>query len=233
MNHKILIIPGNPPARFFYEAWKKELELITHYDIVIDYYPVFENNACSQQYINDLEAFYAKNIVKDTPGDVILIGHSFGGHIALKILEKYHEKIKRCVLLFPFLHSPGFRGRCILKILHGIHQRPLLKSGLTRLLKPASYFYNNINRLSTHELESSLNLAFHEHKTIAQKKNIFISPELHPKITLYYTHNDTWCTKKVVTSLHPEIHTKLIDVQHDFVISSKQRKIINKHLFTN
>ena len=229
LKSKIIVIPGNPPASYFYEEWKKELERITNNDVTIDYYPSFEDTTCSLEYLKKVEDFYLEQV--KTNEKVVLIGHSIGGHIALKILEKYDAKIEHCILLFPFLHSAGFKAKLILEISNQIKKRKFLQAGLAGLLKALGVFYKNINMLTTNEMNSSLNFAFHEHKTIGRKQSIHINPNLNKKITLYYTNKDTWCSNKVVANLHPEIRTEFINIKHDFVVSREQRKIMNNRLF--
>ncbi|MCH9755833.1 MAG: alpha/beta hydrolase [Gammaproteobacteria bacterium] len=227
---KIMIIPGNPPASYFYEAWKKELEHITNNEVIIEYYPSFEKITCSLEYLKEVERFYSKKITAHEK--IILIGHSVGGYIALKILEKYHRSIEHCVLLFPFLHSPRFRGKLVLGALNQLNKRKYLKTRLTGLSRSLRWLDEDIQRLTQNEITSGLNFASHEHKTIGRKKNIDINPTLHPKMTLYYTDKDTWCSKKVVKSLHPELNTEWVDVKHHFVTSKAERTIINNRLFT-
>jgi predicted alpha/beta hydrolase family esterase len=224
----IIVIPGNPPASYFYDAWKKELEQIVSNEVIIDYYPSFEATTCSMAYLKQVEDFYVEKI--KNKDNVILIGHSIGGHIALKILEKYYDKIAHCVLLFPFLHSPGFKGKFALETVNQINKQKILKAGFIGLL---SWLNKDIKMLTKNEMKSSLNFAFHEHKTIGRKKSITINPKLIQKITLYYTNKDTWCSKKVAENLHPELRTEFINIKHDFVVSPAQRKIINHRLFIN
>jgi len=230
-NSKIIVIPGNPPASYFYEAWKKELNLMTNNKVMIDYHPSFDDTTCCLEYLKKVEDFYLEQVQNNEK--VILIGHSIGGHIALKILEKHYEKIEHCVLLFPFLHSPGFKGKLVLGILNLINKTTFLKAGLAGLLKPLSWLYKDIKMLTSNEINSSLNFAFHEHKTIGRKKNININPKLNHKITLYYTNKDTWCSKKVIQNLHPEIRTEFININHNFVVYPDQRKIINNRIFAD
>jgi len=226
----MIIIPGNPPASYYYEAWKQELERITHHDVLIDYYPSFDDVSCSQEYLEKIEHFYAEQI--QNHDKISLIGHSIGGHIALKLLEKYPEKIEHCVLLFPFLHSPGIKGKLMLGALHQINKRAFLKATRFKMIKLLSYFDQDIKKIKIHEIDSSLNFAFHEHKTIGRKKNIDINPNLNKKITLYYTAKDTWCSKKVVNNLHPDIHTQFTNISHNFVTCPKQRQEMNRSLFS-
>ena len=228
---KIIVIPGNPPASYFYEAWRKELNLITNNDVIINYYPSFDDTTCSLEYLKKVEDFYLEHVKNNEK--VILIGHSVGGHIALKILEKHHEKIEHCVLLFPFLHSPGFKAKLMLGALNQIKKRKFLKVGLAGFLKPLGWLYQDMKLLTTNEMNSGLNFAFHEHKTIGRKKNININPNLNHKITLYYTNKDTWCSKKVVQNLHPELRIEFIDIKHNFVVYPEQRKIMNNRIFGN
>ncbi len=223
---KIVIIPGNPPASHFYERWKKEIELITNQNVIIDYYPSFAETTCSATYLKKIENFYAQSIRRHKR--ITLIGHSIGGYIALKLLEQYHENIEQCALLFPFLHSPGKKAKCILVALHHLSNKLWLKKPFITSL---GWFYPNIRKLIPNEITSGLALAYHEHKTIGQEKSIHISPHLHPKITLYYTHHDTWCSKKVLKSLHPQLRTELINVTHDFVTTKVQRTIVNSCIF--
>ena len=231
MKTKIIIIPGNPPARYFYEAWKKELERTVNHEVIIDYYPSFDDTTCSLEYLKKIENFYLEEVKKHEK--VMLIGHSIGGHIALKILEKYSDKIDHCVLLFPFLHSPGFKAKLILGAINQINTRTFLTTRLTGLLKILSWLDKDIKKLTTHEIHSSLNFACHEHTTIGSKKIIKNNPKLNKKITVYYTHKDTWCSKKVVRNLHPELRTEFIPIKHNFVVFPAQRKIINTRLFVS
>ncbi|MDF1678627.1 MAG: hypothetical protein P1U32_08050 [Legionellaceae bacterium] len=222
----IIIIPGNPPASHFYEGWKQEIERITHQNVIVDYYPSFSDITCSATYLQKIEDFYASTIRHHE--NITLIGHSFGGYIALKLLAQYSANIEQCALLFPFLHSPGIRAKCTLAALHHINSKPWLKKPL---IKSLNLLHPNMAKLTPNEIGSGLTLACHEHNTIGREKNIHINPQLHPKITLYYTHNDTWCSKKMLRRLPPQLRTERIDVTHDFVTHQTQRTIVNKRLF--
>lgn len=225
MKSKVIVIPGNPPARYFYEAWKEELEDMTGHEVSIDYYPSFEATSCSLSYLQQVEDFYLEQVKRHEY--VVLIGHSIGGYLALKILEKHPEKIKHCVLLFPFLHSPGFKAKLTLGLLNQIYKRNFLKVRLAGMLNLLGYVYKDSKRLTLDELKSGLDFAFHEHKTIRRQKSLDINPNLHQKITVYYTSKDTWCPKKVAENFHPELRTEQVSLSHNFVVFPEQRKVMN------
>ncbi|MEO9340631.1 alpha/beta hydrolase [Mesorhizobium sp. SB112] len=60
-----------------------------------------------QDYVRDLEQFFAEIVLPDCPGPYYLLAHSAGALIALLAAESLVNRIQRMVLLTPFLDLPG------------------------------------------------------------------------------------------------------------------------------
>jgi pimeloyl-ACP methyl ester carboxylesterase len=117
----IFLIPGNPPASYFYQKWLAELEQAgafksSHFHI----YPTFKQEKNQQAYWQGVLNFYQEKL--SNLDEVILIGHSVGGKVALDLMQKNPLNVKKCFLLFPFLRSPGPRGKLVLEGVSRLHQ---------------------------------------------------------------------------------------------------------------
>ena len=73
--------------------------------------------ACFEDYLDDLDQLMASLESRRAPSPFILLGHSMGGHIALRFLERYPERFVRVILTSPMIdiQLPRFLPRSLLR----------------------------------------------------------------------------------------------------------------------
>jgi lysophospholipase len=81
--------------------------------------------ACFEDYLDDLDQLMAIVQQRRAPAPFILLGHSMGGHIALRFLERYPERFVRVILTSPMIdiQLPRFLPRSLLRWLARIATR--------------------------------------------------------------------------------------------------------------
>jgi pimeloyl-ACP methyl ester carboxylesterase len=235
---QIFIIPGNPPSEYFYKIWKKELtdDLKLDQDsVAVEYFPSFCMSLSSEAYYQEMVNFYKERlfsfIENNKSEEVVLIGHSVGGTIALDILKEHPEKIDKCVLIFPFLGKPGKRGRLVLNFVRALVKSTKMIPFIIKRRAFIDIINSEFSKISDDEIESSLKFAFHERETIGKIKKVNkLEPSIIEKVTVLTCPKDTWCINKYLYQAGLKSKMNHLEVSHDFVVESKQRKIVNESL---
>jgi len=200
------ILPGNPPARYFYELWAAEIRE-RHPDARIEVakYPLTPDIQDSRGYFRDLTNLLTKQFLefRDREGaNISLVGHSLGGYLALKVLEKIPDDVESCYLLHPFLRQPMPLGRAILKLAHTLKYLPSFEKWLVRAQPLIGSFLDEALKITSEEIHVFAQLAYHEHLTISQDLSPpDIDPHLIHKVHVYSTEGDIWCPPSTVASL--------------------------------
>jgi surfactin synthase thioesterase subunit len=219
------ILPGNPPALYFYELWANEIKKSRpDASIMISQYPEIRNSdsASAMCVVHDAHQVKLKDYYNKTNRPVTLIGHSLGAYFALKLLESSLEMIERVILIHPFLRAPALQGKVILNTLKTIQHfhKPIL-----RMRKSLECLAPNLSYVTDDEILKSFQLAHHESRTIAKdNSSVHIRPELRSKISVFYTDKDLWCSSKVIEELRKQVAVSECHEPHDFIIDSKYRQ---------
>ena len=92
--------------------------------------------ACFEDYLDDLDQLMAILQSRRAPSPFILLGHSMGGHIAIRFLERYPERFIRVILTSPMIdiQLPGFLPRSLLRWL----ARTAVRKGLQGAYVPGA-----------------------------------------------------------------------------------------------
>lgn len=231
VNHTntFLIIPGNPPASFYYDLWCKELKgIYPEYHFVSYAYPI-QRSQNSKDYISEIVDFYAQLILDrhaDTP--ITIVGHSVGGHIAYELLKRDELSIRRSILIFPFFGKPRFVGKALLHVVSFIDRKKMIKKQLIKNKLLLSKIWKELENIKDDELISSTRLAHHEKYFFKD----FIFPKINSdqkdKVHLIYNLKDTWCTPKAINKLKNVMDSTHIDSVHDFIVFPKERMALSK-----
>ncbi len=229
----LFIVPGNPPAVHFYKLWRSEI-LAAHpeYNIEVSSYSRHKLRIDSYQYLERVAEGHSAALERfraEVGGPVTIVGHSLGGWMTLKLLEKSFEFVDNAFLLYPFLREPTRSGHRLLDLFHHLHQLPFLEKVF---LKGRPYFkalYSDFQHLSDEEIRSALNLVYHERNSIAkQKVTPTIAPYLAKKLHLIYCDDDRWCSKDLVNDLTKIMTYTKTKATHGFVVSKKERATVFK-----
>lgn len=231
----LFIIPGNPPAIYFYELWKKEI-LSRHPKAKIQTspYPCFELGNDSAAYLEKVCDFHAQAFLKFSEScqqPVTIIGHSVGGFVTHSILENHPTKIRKALLLFPYLMAPTLRGQNILKIMRGLQKFKYGQAALFAFKHGVEKIHSDLAKLSDSELAACVNLAYHE-QVIPGKRNTppVIRPELRAQMHFIYCKGDTWCPQSTIEALKTQIEYKESAASHGFITHKKERETVLREL---
>lgn len=229
----IFIIPGNPPAKYFYDTWRQELK--THFPnsrLGYSSFPSFDSTPCettdkeANEYIEKLKQFYQVEIQKfcDTE-EVIIIGHSFGAYLANLLINNSELNIKHCYNIFPFMGSPNWMGKLTLSMAWSLSRSSILKKIILKNKNILSFVQNDILKIEELELRAALDLGLHENYLLKNKRSmdIFVTPQ---KNTLIYNTKDTWCNHETISILRKNHIAYKTHAKHDFVIDSLNRNLI-------
>lgn len=222
------IIPGNPPALHFYELWKNDiLAKNPTAQVQISEYPKLDHNRDSGEVMQNILSTHAERLLAfqhANRGPLTLIGHSLGGHFALKLLNQHSDAIYRTVLIHPFLRTPSNRGKKIIQGLSLLHGRTLCQNLILRSRKFLERFNDDLAMVTNEQILTCLNLTFHEHNTIAQDQtHLVIDEALRSKLNVFYVPGDIWCSPNVISALEPQVRTIECTEPHDFVTSTDHR----------
>ncbi|MBS0625166.1 MAG: alpha/beta fold hydrolase [Verrucomicrobia bacterium] len=227
----LFIIPGNPPAVHFYRLWAEEIcrkrkECTVH----ISPYPRLPANEDSSRYLNDMAEIHAKELLafhRAAKEKVFVIGHSLGGWMALRLLEKHPDAIEKCLLLYPFLKRPSFKGRAILQLGRALYKVPFFQEALLSCRSFLERFVSDLTYVTDNELLASFSLVYHEQKIIGRHKETLHIPEpMREKLHMIYCDQDAWCPPETVDEMKQWISSEKLPTMHGFITSAKERAIV-------
>lgn len=230
----LFIIPGNPPALYFYKLWAEEIKReYPGCSIYISPYPNLPISKDSK-YLNDTAEIHGRELLafhKTVKKKVIIIGHSLGAWMALHLLEEHNMIIEKCLLLYPFLQRPTLKGRLILKSIRHLYQIPFTEDVLLSCRSILEKFFKDLKYVTDEELRTSLALAYHEYKVIGRYQGTLQIPQqLRGKLHMIYCDQDTWCPLHTVNEMKKWISCEKIATTHGFITSAHERTIVLKTL---
>lgn len=232
------IIPGNPPAAYFYELWKQEiLEKFPQAQVHVSRYPELHFNhdstsvidSVANTHLSQLESFYEK-----AKGPITIVGHSLGGYFSMRLAEKIDETIiKHIVLIHPFLRSPTLKGKNILRVMSFFHEKQFIHRFTVKNRKYLERLSKDLPHVTDAELITCFQLAGHEHWLIAPDNSpLKVPSKWQKKASLFYTDNDTWCSPQVIASLKNQIATHKRHEPHGFVTERRHRDSLFEQIQT-
>ncbi|MBS0653876.1 MAG: hypothetical protein JSR39_10190, partial [Verrucomicrobia bacterium] len=152
----LFIIPGNPPALYFYELWAEEIQR-EHgkCSVYISPYPQLPNSDDSSRYLSDTALIHGQQLLnfhQVAKKKVVIIGHSLGAWMALELLKEHDEIIENCFLLYPFLLRPSLKGRAILKSMRHLYRVPFIEDLLLGSRGILERFFEDLRYVTDEEL---------------------------------------------------------------------------------
>ena len=233
----LFIIPGNPPALYFYELWAEEIRReVTECSVYISPYPRLPTSVDSFSYLSDMAVIHGQELMalhKAVQEKIVVIGHSLGAWMALQLLKDHNTIIEDCFLLYPFLKRPSLKGRVILKSIQTLYRVPFIEDILLGCRGFLGRFIENLEYVTNEELRTSLALAYHEHMVIGQHIGTLEIPEqLREKLHMLYCDPDTWCPPHTVNEMKKWISSEKIATTHGFITSPQERAAVLKALLS-
>ena len=230
-----LLIPGNPPAVYFYKLWKSEIESIEPKALVqvSSYGEMYNQDDFSVQ--QDEILFHhqtqLKKFHKQVGNPVTIIGHSLGGFVALQLLEKYPQLIKDVILLHPFLRKPDPKGRFILKTVAALSKIQVIPNLVIKNRHILEWFSNELPFVTNEEMALSFKIGHFEANTILEDSSPLSFDHLEKKkLKVYYHPQDIWCPSEVVVQLKDQIQAIQCHEPHGFITEKKHRESLWKKM---
>lgn len=227
-----ILIPGNPSASFYYLKWIEELQLI-YPDARFSYMPPppLKRNITSDESFEYILASFEFELAKFAEDDVSLciLGHSIGGFFAKKLLERQLVAIDQVILLFPFLGDLHFSTKIVLNCVNWLYYCEILSKQFIKHKNLFKFLSPEIKNITAAELESSLNLAKHEHDFFKCKIED-ISITLVDKIKVIVTKNDRWCCESTIKRLKTVLRPIEIESKHDYILLAVERNKVAQHI---
>ncbi|ETV94389.1 hypothetical protein H310_12024, partial [Aphanomyces invadans] len=250
----VLIVPGNPGVPGFYEPFMRRLhELSGQTNEIVG----LSHTGHSLPWINgneayDLEtqvvdkiAYVRKRIEKDPTLSLVLIGHSIGCHIALRLLDHFPTTVEKLVLIQPAVMHIGEtpRGRQMMPLfVHHkwvpylawpIAQLPtLLKKVLVALFVGPPEFHKAALGMCDHiVVQNCLKMAWHEMQELQEIDHDLVSKHQH-KIQFVFSDYDGWCPPHHVELLqrrYTDASHIVVPLPHAFMMAADGSDIMAQH----
>jgi pimeloyl-ACP methyl ester carboxylesterase len=235
MKKTCLFIPGNPAVARYYLSWIDELQQkIGGLDITYaTSYVLFGRRLDYVAYDAAMRGHYESCLLDlNASGKITIIAHSVGSYFALKLLEKYPEKIEKVILLFPYL---GYNQLTPLRFA----SIPYELDRFLPVVETASRFrslffqrwYEDTKNISYAELKACLRFGVRQ-CTYFNKHQLDVSAisQYKDKIDFFYTKNDGWCPPQAIELLKPISRYQEVDIPHDFVVKPENRDKMTEQL---
>lgn len=250
-----LIVPGNPGVADYYDEFMKTLHGLTHTPVwaVSHAGHVLPPEGGNQQLYEKLSyevctldgqirhkvAFIKENIPKDV--QLILIGHSIGCYIILKILSQLNHSILRCFMLFPTIERMALspNGKVYTPLLKytrwlapitartlsyipDTYKRKLLKWHFRGEHLPESVYEATLGLIHPFTSANSLMMAHYEMQTVKELDTNLVEENL-SKLSFYFGRTDAWCPQEYFYDMKtrfPTVDARLCEngYSHAFVL---------------
>jgi pimeloyl-ACP methyl ester carboxylesterase len=224
-----LLISGNPPATYFYERWREEIMVLQPGSkALVSPYPVLSRMADSSKAMDKILATHLDQLddfSEKSGAPITLIGHSLGGHFAMRLLEKASDKIQKVILIHPTLREPRLRGRIILRTLTAFYPSDHLQKLFLRLRNQLEFFSDELSFLTDEEILKTFHLIRHEDATVARDRSpLVLAPQDCSKVVVFYNRSDIWTHPKVVDALKSQVPIFECLEPHDFITQEIHRR---------
>ncbi len=232
MNKKYFVIPGNPAVAGEYISWIDEIKKEKP-DLDVSYatsYVIFDRKLNYKKYHDEMIHHYEQTICKpDNPEKIILISHSAGSYFALRLLEKYPEKIEKIIILFPYIGYSTIKLLNFVYIPYYIDRLLPLSETVSACKNILKLWYKDIVNISKTELTA--NLRFGVRQCTYFIKNKFDIEKIKgykDRIFFLYAKEDKWCPEQTINLMNPVCTHQETLVPHDFIVSKEHRNQITK-----
>ncbi len=225
----ILIAPGNPSVRHYYRVWASELKhRAPQLSVQFHGYPEIQYISDSAMYIKALVSLFEESVLSfETESPLYLVGHSFGGNIALELLKKFPMHIEKCFLVSPFLMRPSFRGQSVLRGIRFLSESRHAVQFLAKNRRKLSSLVAEVDFLTQEEVLSAVRLARHEYFTISKRRDLKeVDGVDESKVKVFYSQGDTWCPLNTIERMQKRFEMVETSLSHDFIVSNHERGIM-------
>jgi pimeloyl-ACP methyl ester carboxylesterase len=228
MKKKCLLIPGNPAVASYYLSWINEIEN-QNKNIEIAYstsYVVFDRKLSGSEYAKAIIEHHEKSLLALPSSEKItIIGHCIGGYIALKLLEKYPERIEKIIILFPYIGYSEIPSLRFIRPFNFVDRHFPLVEILARYKNVFQKWKKEVVNIPKNELIEYLRFGLRQCTYFTTYKFDPTPLSLQKdKIHFLYIQNDEWCPSTTIELLKPISHPQQVAIPHDFIVDKDQRQ---------
>ncbi|KAH9128327.1 hypothetical protein LEN26_007696 [Aphanomyces euteiches] len=248
----VLMIPGNPGVPGFYEPFMRHMHQLSGQDVEI---VGLSHTGHSLPWINndetfDLEtqvvdklAYIQKRLERDSSLRLVLIGHSIGGHIALRLLNHYSAQIDKLVLIQPTLMHIGDtpNGKRLTPIFNryslvsSVVGKPIgmLPTSLKKLLVPffvgpAAFHKPALSLVEYAVLLNCLKMAWHEVQELKEIDDGLVKAH-QEKMLFVFAEYDGWCPPEqveILQSRYTQAKHVTVALPHAFMLGENGSEVM-------
>lgn len=234
MKKTYLLIPGNPAVASYYYSWMDEIKSANP-DIDITYatsYVLYSKKLNYVEYDLAMRKHYEDMFLAlDASNKVTIIAHSVGSYFALRLLEKYPDKIEKVILAFPYIGYSSIKSLNFLPILYWIDRVLPLVEIISRFKRFFTVFGQDVHNISSTELTACLRFGVRQCVYFNDNKfDICMVASQKDKIHLIYTEGDRWCPIETIELLKPISKFQKVNIPHDFIVRDEYRQEMAKLL---
>lgn len=220
----IIILPGNPPSRYHYELWIKELKQSLPHDnfFYLEYTPPNLGRAPEQELKKMLQITHEQILKIAQTAPSLIIAHSFGGYFALNL-----EQDIPLFLIFPFLGNPSLVGKLTLSAASLLQKSRALSLFPHFLKKTTELFIPEVAYLEQTELKDGLQIAMIENIVLRNKLHK-VNLKNRSRSKLIFNPSDRWSTLRTTKLLEPCMEVEETSAHHDFILEFDHRALLTE-----
>lgn len=222
-----LLIPGNPAIAGYYHTWMDEI-VSQNKNLNMVYatsYVLFDRKLNYTEYDRAMRGHYERILLELSATEkIVILAHSVGCYFALRLLEKYPERIENIIIIFPYIGYSTIKSLKLLPALYMIDRVLPLAELVSRHKNLFQKLDKDVHNISNSDLTACLRFGIRQ-CTYFEKYKFEVNSILHhkDKIHLIYTENDKWCPTEAIELLKTASTHKRSDLPHDFILNKDQR----------
>ncbi|KAF0694818.1 Aste57867_14342 [Aphanomyces stellatus] len=250
----VVVIPGNPGVPGFYEPFMRHLQHLSDYDMEV---VGLSHTGHSLPWINkdetfdfetqiiDKLAYVQKRVEQDSKLKLILIGHSMGSHIALRLLKHFPDHVEKLVLLTPTIMRIADTPRAhtlmpflsrydrVADAVRYVERLPsFVKKALVAWFVPPREFHKaTLGMVDSAVARNCFKTAWHEMHDIKELDHELVDKH-QEKILFVFAETDGWCPRDQMDELiqrYTRAKHLVVLLSHAFMMDPNGSQVMATH----
>lgn len=227
MKNICMLIPGNPALASHYYSWIEEMEqadltlsitYATSYVLFGKKHNYIEYDLLMRKHYEDIFLSLSKS------DKVTIIAHSVGSYFALRLLEKYPDKIEKVIIMFPYIGYSTISSLKYLPFLYMLDRVFPMAEIVTRCKSYFTVYGEDVHNISNPELLACLRFGVRQCTYFKKYKfDTHLISAHAAQLNFIYTEGDRWCPVETINLLNPISNHKKVDLPHDFIVKKENR----------
>ncbi|DBA04379.1 TPA: hypothetical protein N0F65_002141 [Lagenidium giganteum] len=261
-NVLVLVIPGNPGIPHFYlplmrelasaHGFRHEVRCMAHAGHFMPW--MNDHRAFNLTDQADHKVAYLKQRLETNPElRLVLISHSIGSYLSLKILEAFPDRVDKVVLMQPVIQHmaktpQGIKARplfdyypWVVKVVHFVEfllpvtlRRWIVHHAVGGSRTEPVLHHAALSLVNGHVMENVLKMALHEAEEVLDLDDALIRSH-EDKMLFVYSHTDHWVPQEFVKEYEekfPAAQHEHIAKEHAFMMESDGTQVMAERILT-